>query len=313
MKAIGYRRHGDVNVLEQLDVKKPTPRKGEVLVRVRAFGLNPLDYRLRRGEMRFVTWLKLPRYTASDFAGTIDALGEGVRGFSLNDRVFGMASQLLNGCSAQFIRVPEAQLTLIPASLSFEKAAAVPLASLTAYQALTELTTINSGTRILINGASGGVGTFATQFALLRGAVVTTVTSYRNIEMMSDLGAHHTIDYTQRDFVDGDERFDVIFDCYGNRTFEAVHPALTPNGLYISTIPAFSRYRSVIFNPLRTRKSSVVVVRARGHQLAEIADLIEAGDLRPIVERVYEPEAFREAYIHLESKRTRGKLAVKMV
>jgi NADPH:quinone reductase-like Zn-dependent oxidoreductase len=312
MHAIGYRRHGDVSVLEQFEASKPEPKRGEVIVRVHAFGLNPLDYRLRRGELRLITSLKMPRLIGSDFAGTVDSIGADVHSVGPNDTVFGMVSQLLNGCSAEFIRVPESQLAKMPSSLNFEVGAAVPLAALTAYQALTDIAQVKPGDKVLINGASGGVGTFATQLARFKGAEVTAVTSFRNTALVSELGAHHVVDYTQRDFVEVATGFDLIFDCYGNRTFEQVQTALNSTGRYITTIPAVSRYRSVLFNPLRAKKSSVVIVRARGYQLTEIGALIDNGDLKPIVERVFEYSAFRDAYLHLESKRSKGKLSVKM-
>jgi NADPH:quinone reductase-like Zn-dependent oxidoreductase len=312
MNAIGYRRHGDVNVLEQFQAQKPTPKAGEVIVRVQAFGLNPLDYRLRMGELSAITRLKMPRFIASDFAGIVECIGEGVRSVVPDDAVFGMVSQLLNGCAAEFIRVPEKQLAKMPSSLDFDFGAAVPLASLTAYQALTDIAQVKPGDKVLINGASGGVGTFATQFACCLGAEVTGVTSHRNTTMVSELGAHNIVDYTQRDFVEVGTLFDLIFDCYGNRTFEQVHTALNSTGRYISTIPALSRYRSVLFNPVRAKKSSVVVVRARGHQLARIASMIDAGEITPVVEKVYKPHEYVEAYTHLESKRAKGKITVKM-
>ena len=312
MRAIGYRRHGDVRVLEHLEAPKPVARAGEVLVRVHAFGLNPLDYRLRQGELKLLTAFNMPRYVASDFAGTVAEVGPGVEGFSVNDSVFGMASQVVNGCAAQFIRISQDQIAKMPPTLGFEIAAGVPLASLTAYQALSDITRVHKGDRVLINGASGGVGTFATQMAYRKGALVTGVTSFRNTDMVSRLGAQHIVDYTQRDFAEENERFDLIFDCYGNRRFEQVERVLSTRGRYISTIPAWSRYTSVVFNPLRAKKSSVVVVRARGHQLAVIASMIEAGEITPIVEKVYESHQFVEAYTHLESKRAKGKITVKM-
>ena len=165
MKAIGYTRHGDVTVLERIEVPKPNVGRGEVLVRVRAVGLNPLDYRLRKGELRLLTGLRMPRYVASDFAGTIVGVGRGVQGYSAGDDVFGMASQVVNGCSAQFISISQHQIAHMPTSLSFEAAAAVPLASLTAYQALLHIADLKREHHVLINGASGGVGTFAIQIA----------------------------------------------------------------------------------------------------------------------------------------------------
>lgn len=309
MRAIAYEKHGDINVLEAVTLPKPTIRDGQVLVRVRAFGLNPLDYRLRRGELKAITGMRSTKLIGSDFAGIIESVGSHVHGFSIGDSVFGMTFQPLAGCSAQWIAVPSKQVALMP-SLPFKVSASVPLAALTAYQALTELVSVEHGCRVLINGASGGVGTFAVQIARHYGAQVTAVTSFRNQSWMPELGAQRVIDYTKTDFALEHNAFDVIFDCYGNRTFEACHRALTQDGTYISTIPALSRYRSVIFNRFRQKQSKVVVVRARGTQLHTIASLIDAGVIKPIVERSYSFDDVHEAYRHLESKRTKGKLTV---
>ena len=309
MRAIAYRKHGDISVLEEVLLPKPKVKDQHLLVRVRAFGLNPLDYRLRRGELKVITGMRGTKLIGSDFAGVVESVGPNVHGFSVGDAVFGMTFQPLAGCSAQWIAVPAKQVARMP-SLPFEVGAAVPLAALTAYQALTDLVSVEYGCHVLINGASGGVGTFAVQIARLYGATVTAVTSFRNQSWMSDLGAHRTVDYTKSDFAREKHAFDVIFDCYGNRTFEDCRRALKPNGTYISTIPALSRYRSVMFNSVRKKQSKVVVVRARGSQLQTIASLIDAGELEPIVEKTYPFERIKDAYAHLESKRTKGKLTV---
>ena len=178
---------------------------------VRAVGLNPLDYRLRRGEM-------LPfmagshRMTASDYSGVVSAVGPGVKDIACGDHVYGMINQVFDGAAADRIMVSPNQIALKPKNLDMESAAAVPLAAMTAYQALHGHAKIARGHRVLINGASGGVGTFATQLAHIAGAHVTAVTSFRNTDWMSSLGADAVIDYTQRDFADGPEQYDIVFD-----------------------------------------------------------------------------------------------------
>ena len=199
-----------------------------------------------------------------------------------------------------------------PPSLDLTTAAAVPLAALTAYQALTNLVNVQSGTRVLVNGASGGVGTVATQIAASLGAHITAVTSFRNTDWMKDLGAAETIDYTQTDFTQGEARYDVVFDCYGNQSYGKTKGVLTANGTYISTIPAGHTYSSTVLNPLRRRKSKVVVVQPRGSDLNVITQLIEDGSVRPIVDHVFERDDMHAAYEKLESKRAKGKIVVRL-
>ena len=203
--------------------------------------LNPLDYRLRKGELRMLTGLRFPRLIGSDFSGTIEAVGRDVSEYDVGDTVYGMLRQIFDGVSADLIAVDASQIASAPRSLDLTTAAAVPLAALTAYQALTNLVRVQQGTRVLVNGASGGVGTFATQIAADLGAHVTAVTSFRNTDWMASLGAAETIDYTQTDFTRSEARYDVIFDCYGNRSFGKTKGVLTAAGTYISTIPPVIR------------------------------------------------------------------------
>ena len=308
--AIGYRRFGPPNVLEHVSLPMPKIGANEVLVAVEAIGLNPLDYRLRRGDMVPFIMPGQVRVIASDFAGRVHATGTKVRRWAVGDRVHGMVNQVFTGSAAQLIAVADKVLAPCPEGLEIGVAATVPLASLTAWQALTECAVVQPGMRVLVNGASGGVGVYGVQIARAFGAEVTAVTSYRNLDWMSGIGATETLDYTTTDFTVGPAKFDVIFDAYGNRSFGRVRPALAKDGTYITTIPGVRGYLPMLVNGLRAQKAKVVVVRGRGAHLGRIDAMMTAGHIKPIVDRVYPVDELEVAYGHLESKRACGKIGL---
>ena len=312
MHAIAYRKHGAIDQLEELERPKPVPQAGEALIEVKAIGLNPLDYRLRRGEIGPLTVLNGPRLTGSDFAGLIVETGGDLDGFEIGDRVMGMVNQMFTGVSADLITVHQKHLCPCPDNVDDLTAATIPLAAYTAYQALHEQGELSTGMRVLINGASGGVGTYAVQLARISGAEVTAVTSHRNSDWMDSLGAQHIVDYTQTDFVELKEHFDIVFDCYGNRSFTKVRPVLSPGGVYITTIPSPRSYAWSIPNGFRKQKSKVVLVRSRQSDLKNIKDLVENEELKPIIDSHFERDDIHGAYAKLESKRARGKISVRM-
>ena len=312
MREIVYKKHGDVTVLEERDGPEPRKRRGRLRVEVYAIGLNPLDCRLRRGEMRALSAVTMPRRTGSDFAGVVLDVGQGVEGYAPGDRVFGMLSQFVDGASADLVSVRVEQVAHVPETLDLETAAGVPLASLTAYQALTHLVDVGPSHHVLVNGASGGVGSFATQLCKIKGARLTTVTSHRNTAWMSELGADNTLDYNQTDFTKGPQRYDLVFDCYGNRSFASVRSVLESEGTFISVIPDPRNLASTLPNIFRKAKSKVVAVRPRGHELKILGGLIDAGQLEPVIDRVYERSAVHDAYRFLETKRARGKVVLRM-
>ena len=218
MKAMVYREYGSADVLKLEEAPKPTPREHEVLIRVRAASLNPLDWHLMRGVpwfLRLFTGLQKPRRTrlGVDVAGEVEAAGAAVTGLKPGDRVFGS----VEGAFAEYVCAPDSAVAIVPENVTFEQAAAVPIAGLTALQALRDKGLLQSGQRVLINGASGGVGTFAVQIAKWMGAKVTGICSTRNVDMVRGIGAERVIDYTREDFAASGERYDVIFDLVGNQ------------------------------------------------------------------------------------------------
>ena len=228
MKAAVYRRYGPPNVLHIEDVERPVPKDDEVLIRVRAASVNPLDEGLMKGGGRLVTGWRKPKDArlGVDVAGQVVAVGSNVTRFKAGDEVFGVciadphASALRvwipQGAFAEYACAHHSALVMKPENMSFEQAAAAPVAAFTALQGLRDKGKIQAGQKVLINGAAGGVGTFAVQIAKSFGAEVTGVCSTRNVEMVRSIGAHHVIDYTQEDFTQGGKRYDLIFDCIGN-------------------------------------------------------------------------------------------------
>src|SRR5205807_2489131 len=231
MKAIVYCEYGPPDVLKLKDIEKPTPLDNEVLVRVRAASTNPLDG-IHTGAARIITGLRKPKITRAgvDYAGTIEAVGKNVTQFKPGDEVFGGRT----GAFAEYICAREERaITLKPANVTFEQASAVPVAAITALQGLRDKGKIQSGQKVLVNGASGGVGTFAVQIAKSLGAEVTGVCSTRNVDLVRSIGADHVIDYTKEDFTKGEQRYDLLFDLVGNHSFSDRRRILNPNGICV--------------------------------------------------------------------------------
>ena len=246
MKAAVYRRFGPPEVVVQVeDVEKPVPKDKEVLIRVRAASVNPLDCGLPKGGGRIVTGLRKPKVTrlGVDVAGEVDAVGSNVTEFKPGDAVFGACIRdpqasgfkvwVCQGAFAEYACAPESTLVLKPDNVTFEQAACVPLAAFTALQGLRAQGPTQLGQKILINGAAGGVGTFAVQIAKSFGAEVTGVCSTRNVDMVRSIGANQVIDYTREDFTTSGQRYDLIFDCVGNHSLSACRRVLNPNGICV--------------------------------------------------------------------------------
>ncbi len=238
MKAVVYTKYGPPDVLQLKEVEKPTPNDDEVLIKVRAASVNPLDWHLMRAEP-FLARLEVGflkpknKILGADIAGRVEAVGRNVKQFQLGDEVFGEIFENGLGGFAEYVSVPESALALKPANISFEAAAAVPIAALTALQGLRDKGEIQSGQKVLINGASGGVGTFAVQIAKSFGAEVTGVCSTRNLEMVRSIGSDQVIDYTQEDFTKNGQRYDLILDVAAYHSIFDYKRALSPEGIYV--------------------------------------------------------------------------------
>jgi NADPH:quinone reductase-like Zn-dependent oxidoreductase len=321
MKAITYTRYGPFDALAVRDIDKPAVNDNGVLVRVRASGLHIGDCFAVKGApylMRFETGLLKPRYGVPgfDLAGTVEAVGAKVTRFRPGDDVFGAS----HATCAEYASASEDYLSLKPENSTFEEAAAIPTSGLAALHGLRDAAKVRSGQLVLINGASGGVGTFAVQLANHFGAEVTGVCSTRNVELVRSLGAHHVIDYTRQDFTRSEERYDVIFDNVENRSLSDVRRALRPNGtLVLNSGTGASGLRMLVrlLKPLVlspfSRQSLRRFLSTPNHaDLVVLKELTEAGTLRPVIDRTYALSETPAALAYIEAGHARGKVVIRV-
>ena len=319
MKAAVYRRYGPPDVVQIEDVEKPVPRDDEVLIKVRAASLNPLDWHFMRGMPRVVrlaAGLGRPKYTGlgTDVAGQVEAAGESVTRFRPGDEVFGTC----RGAFAEYARASEAVLVNKPDPVTFEQAASAPVAAFSALQGLRDSGKIQPGQKVLVNGAAGGVGTFAVQIAKWLSADVTGVCSTRNLEMVRSIGADRVVDYTQEDFTRGAERFDVILDCVGNRSLAECARVLVPKGIHVpvggSGDQLFASLIQKLALSLFVSQKLVIFFLAKpnAEDLTIISGLMASGKVRPVIDKRYKLTEVAEAIRYLEQGHARGKVVVTM-
>ena len=323
MKAIVYCDYGTADVLRLEDIEKPTPADDEILVRIRAAAVNPLDWHTMRGTpyiMRIGSGLRKPKVTrlGVDYSGTVEAVGRNVTQFKPGDDVFGGRT----GALAEYVSArADRAVVLKPDNLTFEQAASVPIAAITALQGLRDKGKIQPGQKVLINGASGGVGTFAVQIAKTFGADVTGVCSTRNVEMVRSLGADQVIDYTREDYTRSDQRYDVILDNVGNRALLDNRRILNPDGKYVligGGGPDDGRWIGPFVKPIAALVLSPFVSQDMGMMLADLnkndltflGDLMQEGKVTPVIDRRYRLSEAPEAIRYLEEGRARGKVVI---
>jgi NADPH:quinone reductase-like Zn-dependent oxidoreductase len=320
MQAMVYTHYGSPDVLRLRDVAKPTPRDHEVLINVRASSANAADVHYLRGAplvFRLQCGLLKPTNTllGADVAGRIEAVGSNVTLFQPGDEVFGDLSTCGRGAFAEYICASEDALVLKPANLSFEEAAAVPVAAVTALQGLRDKGRIQPGQRVLINGASGGVGTFAVQIAKAFGAEVTGVCSTSKVNMVRSLGADHVIDYTQEDFTTNGQRYDLILAANGNHSIAAYKRALTPQGTYVMSGGSGAQMvQAILLGPLISmtggQKMGNLLARPSSTDLACVKELLEAGNVVPVIDTCYPLRHVADAIRYLEQGHARGKVVI---
>jgi NADPH:quinone reductase-like Zn-dependent oxidoreductase len=320
LKAITYHRYGAPEVLEFHDVDEPAVQDDEVLVRVRAASLNPRDWHYLRGLPYVVRpiGLRIPKDggLGSDVAGQVEAVGKDVTRFRPGDEVFAF---VVSGAFAEYAAVPEAFLGLKPANLTFEQAAAVPLAGLTALQGLRDQAPVQPGQKVLIIGASGGVGSFAVQLAKAFGAEVTGVCSTRNLDLVRSLGADHVIDYTRQDFAGNGRKYDLIFQLAGTRSPSDCRRALTPKGtLVLSSGESDGRWigpldriiKAAVLAPFVSQQLGSFEAKRSSEDLHALKDLIESGRVSPVIDRSYPLGEVPAAMAYLEEGHARGKVVI---
>ncbi len=335
MKAAVYRRYGPPDVVVHIeDVEKPAPKDTEVLIEVRAAALNPLDGGLMKGRpyiARLISGLREPKNTrlGVDVAGRVEAVGRNITQFKSADDVFGLSIQdpqasgvkvwLCQGAFAEYVCVPEATLVLKPNNITFEQAASAPVAAFTALQGLRDKGHIQLGQKVLINGASGGVGTFAVQIAKSFGAEVTGVCSSKNVDMVKSLGADRVINYTHEDFTKRGDRFDLLFDCVGNHSLSACRRVLNPKGICVMVGDRSGRgmlavltrlMMALVWSWFSDQKFVTFLARPSKEDLKITRDLLAAGKLTPVIDKRYGLIEVPGAIRDLEQGHARGKVVI---
>lgn len=311
MRAVVIDRYGGPEVLRYTTVPRPVPKRGQVLVRTRFIGVNPKDIIVRKGKFQLATGTKFPLLVGHDIAGEVVEAGLAAD-LSEGDVVYGMINDFAGRAYAEYAAVNCQQLGIAPSTIELSAAAAVPLAAQTALQMLRNNTHVKPGQSVLINGASGGVGVFAVQMAKILGAHVTAVCSYRNVDLVQELGADRVIDYTKTELTELDERFDAILDVFGNYRFDTLEHLLTPRGTYVQTIPSPRIFKDVAKTFVRRKRAKLVVVRSRRSQLDWIRQRIDAGRLRVVVDRSFPLDEAAQAHRYIETKRARGKVILEV-
>jgi NADPH:quinone reductase-like Zn-dependent oxidoreductase len=324
MKAIVHCEYGSPDVLKLEDVEKPVPNDNQLLVRVRAASINPLDLTIRGPWLiRPILGMRKPKDTRSgvDYAGVVEAVGKNVTQFKPDDEVFGGK----NGALAQYVCVlADRSVVPKPANMTFEQAAAVPVAAITALQGLRDKGKIQAGQKVLINGASGGVGTFAVQIAKSFGTEVTGVCSTRNVDLVRSIGADHVIDYTKEDFTKSEQRYDLIFDLVGNHSFSERRRILNQNGICVMAgiggagwhdgmamrlageLNAYVRSRFV------SQKFITYISQFNKQDMTFLADLMQSGKMTPVIDRTYKLNQTADALRYLEQGHARGKVVINL-
>ncbi|MGB5335119.1 MAG: NAD(P)-dependent alcohol dehydrogenase [Woeseiaceae bacterium] len=320
MKAVVYRCYGSPDVLEYSDVPKPVPADNEVLVKVMAASVNPLDWHYMRGSpffMRLGVGLGAPEDTrlGVDFAGIVESVGKNVTRYKPGDEVFGGAS----GAFAEYLVIREDRaLATKPANVTFEEAASVTIAGVTALQALRDHGALQAGQKVLINGASGGVGTFAVQIAKSMGAEVTGVCSTRNVEMVTAIGADHVIDYKKQNYTDGDERYDLIVDMVSNHGLLANTKVIQDSGALVMVggptgdwlKPLAGPLKAMLMSPFLDQRVGMMLGRLSPEDLAFIAELMQAGAVTPVIDQRFSLAEVADAIRYSETGRARGKIII---
>ena len=321
MKAIVYHEYGSADVLRLEEIEKPSPGDKEVLIRIRAASVNPYDWHFMRGTPGFFRLFigigkpRSPRLGA-DVAGEVEAVGKNVPEFKPGDAVFGMC----RGAFAEYACARPSSLALKAESVTFEQAASIPIAGVTALQALRDKARARPGQRVLINGAAGGVGTFAVQIAKWMGTEVTGVCSARNVELVRSLGADHVVDYAREDFTKGSQRYDAILDCVGNHPFPECRRAMTPRGIHIgigaggpdTTMETIlgGMIKNMAMSWFVSQRVSGMIAKVNTAGLDAIGELMVAGRVSPVLDRKYELNKVPEAIRYVEQGHARGKVVI---
>ncbi|WGK68199.1 NAD(P)-dependent alcohol dehydrogenase [Candidatus Haliotispira prima] len=313
MKAIVTSGYGSVEMLDVAEVEKPEISDTEILIRVRACSVNPIDWKIRSGQIKMISGSKPPKILGGDFSGTVEAIGKEIQEFTIGDEIWGHVNALKGGAYAEYIKANVQDICLKPRNFDFVQAAAIPLAGLTAYQSLVRLGEVKADSEVLINGCTGGVGSVAVQVAKFLGCTVTGVCSTKNIEYAKRIGVDVIVDYKQEDVLHLNKEFDSVYDFVGNLSFPASKCIIKESGTFVTAIPSIPR---IIFggmlNSFRSKKCKGILVQSSSADLKTLKAMAESEALVATVEKVFPLNQVRQAHIASESGRVVGKIVMSL-
>jgi len=310
MKAAYIENYGNADVLHVDELPKPNISNDELLIRVNYTSVNPVDWKVRKGMLRWLPGQKLPKILGGDIAGIVENVGKNVKEFKLNDKVYGLISAAKGGAYAEYAIAKPHQIAIIPQNISYKEAATIPLAALTAYQSLAHLSDLKAGQNVIVNGCSGGVGHFAVQIAKAIGALVVGVCSTKNIDFANELGADEVIDYTKGDILSSGKKYDIFFDAVAYQSFGKVKRYLNRNGKYVTTLPSVSTILNPIVGIFSSKKAKMISVKSVPEDLRFLSELVKSNKLKPTIDKTYALNDIRDAHRYSETGRVVGKLAV---
>jgi len=307
MKKIIYNKFGGVEELEMTDSDIPEITAATVLVKVKAVSINPIDWKIRQGEMKLMSGAKFPKGVGIDFSGVVEKAGSAIGKFKKGDEIFGSIDQFKGGALAQYVLVAEKDISLKPKTLSFEKASALPVVGFAALQIFDELITVHEGMEVLINGATGGIGMFATQIARQKGAIVTAVVSEKGIDLAKKWGSDHIIDYKKVNILESNKQYDVFIDLSGKTPFNKAKRIMRSPSVYINTVPGPKQIiGSFLHNLFSKKKYKVLLSKPSALYLEKLAQYASAG-MDVVVGKTYDLAAFKEAYTEMPKSGVLGK------
>ncbi len=312
MKAITCKKYGSTEVLQVDSLPKPKPKKNEVLIEVHAASVNPVDWKIRRGQLIIKTGVKPPHILGSDFAGTVQAIGSQVNYLQVGDQVWGKFDSFKGGSYAQWVTAKAQELSLKPDNIDWFGAASIPNVALTAYQAMVVISGLQAGQRVMINGASGGVGLMAVQIAKTMKCHVTAVCSRKNVALLESLGADVVLDYRKEDILTTSKTYDVFFDCVANQSFFKVRKTLKAGGVHIKTTPDFMSLLGQLVKPFNIKRPDHVMVKPNHQHLLQLKQWVENKQLKPIVQQVLPMTEVARAHQISEAGHVVGKLVLGM-
>ncbi len=310
MKAVSIEKYGGPGVLQYKDHAIPQINNDELLIKVKASSVNPVDWKLRKGMLRFLPGQKLPKILGGDIAGIVEKIGNNVIEFKIGDEIYGLISAAKGGAYAEYAIAKSHQIAIKPKNISFQEAATIPLAGLTAYQSLKRLGKLKVEDKILINGCSGGVGHFAVQIAKAMGADVTGVCSTKNKNLARKLGTDKVIDYTNKNIFRENITYDIFFDAVANQSPWKVRKYLNRNGKYVTTLPSVGVFIDMLLGSFCSKKSKIIAVKSVSEDLRFLSELIKSKKLITIIDKIYELKDIKAAHIYSETGRVVGKLAI---